>query len=51
MIEAPENSPANRYVRRMTVDGHAAEKPFLGWSELKEGATVRFDMTDSQTDE
>ena len=51
VIEAPENSPANRYVRRMTVDGHAAEKPFLGWSELKEGATVRFDMTDSQTDE
>ncbi len=51
VIEASENSPSKRYVSRMTVDGHAAEKPFLGWSELKEGATVRFDMTDSQTDE
>ena len=51
VIEASENSPSKRYVSRMTVDGRAAEKPFLGWSELKEGATVRFDMTESQTDE
>ncbi len=51
VIEASENSPSKRYVSRMTVDGRAAEKPFLGWSELKEGATVSFDMTESQTDE
>lgn len=45
-IEAPRNSPANRYVRRMTVDRKPAETPFLDYSRLKEGAVVLFDMTD-----
>ncbi len=45
-IEAPNNSPANRYVRRMTVDRRPAAAPFLDYSQLKEGATVLFDMTD-----
>ncbi len=43
-IEAPENSPENRYVRRMTVNGKTAEKPFLHHSELTRGAKIRFDM-------
>ena len=43
-IEAPENSPANRYVGKMSVDGKAQAEPFLRYSELKDGATVRFDM-------
>ena len=43
-IEAPENSPANRYVGKMSVDGKPLAKPFLRYSELKEGATLRFDM-------
>ena len=45
-IDAPENSPANRYVRSMTIDRKPAETPFLDYSRLKEGATVLFDMTD-----
>ena len=45
-IEAPNNSPANRYVRRMTVGRRPAAAPFLDYSQLKEGATVLFDMTD-----
>ena len=45
-IEAPDNSPENRYVRRMTIDGRALERPFLNFYKLKNGATVRFDMAD-----
>lgn len=43
-IEAPENSAANRYSSRMTVNGKTAEKPFLHHSELTRGAKIRFDM-------
>ena len=45
-IDAPDNSPANRYIRRMTLDGKTLERPFLNWSALKEGAKIRFEMTD-----
>lgn len=43
-IEAPQNNPENRYVGAMKVDGKIASEPFLRYSELKEGATVQFDM-------
>lgn len=43
-IEAPQNDPENRYVGKMSVDGKAQTEPFLRYSELKDGATVRFDM-------
>ncbi len=43
-IEAPDNSAANRYAGRMTVNGKTAEKPFLHHSELTRGAKIRFDM-------
>ena len=43
-IEAPQNSPENRYVGKLSFDGKPLAEPFLRYSELKEGATVRFDM-------
>ena len=43
-IDAPRNSPENRYVGKLSFDGKPLAKPFLRYSELKEGATVRFDM-------
>ena len=43
-IEAPENSPANRYVRKMTLNNKELENPFLKYSELKKGANILFDM-------
>ena len=43
-IEAPENSPENRYVGSMTFDGEELEKPCLKYSELKMGAKILFDM-------
>ncbi|MDE6857993.1 MAG: glycoside hydrolase family 92 protein, partial [Alistipes sp.] len=46
VIDAPANAPANRYIRRMSVDGKPLERPFLSWSALRNGAAVRFDMTD-----
>ena len=51
IVDAPGNSAANRYIRRMTLDGKALERPFLSWSAMKEGATVHFDMTDMRADE
>lgn len=45
VIEAPENSPENRYVQRMTVNGRNGDGPFLSHSELAAGAKVRFGMT------
>ena len=47
VIDAPGNSPANRYIRRMTLDGKTLGRPFLSWSALRDGATVRFEMSDS----
>ena len=44
VIDAPGNSPVNRYVRRMTLDGKLLERPFLNWSALKEGAKIKCDM-------
>ena len=49
-IEAPENSPSSRYVRRMTLDRKTLERPFLNFSKLNNGATVHFDMTDKSTE-
>ena len=43
-IEAPQNSPENRYVGKMSFDGKPLAEPFLRYSELKEGATIRFNM-------
>ena len=42
-IEAPENSPENRYVS-MTFDGEELKKTCLKYSELKMGAKILFDM-------
>ena len=44
VIEAPGNSPENRYVNKMTVDGEVSEKTFLKYDDLRNGAKVRFDM-------
>lgn len=45
-IEAPANSPENRYVQQMTVNRNSSTTPFLNYSQLKDGAVVFFDMTD-----
>ena len=43
-IDAPENSPENRYVGKMTVNRKAIERTFLKYGELLEGAKIAFDM-------
>ena len=47
VIDAPENSPENRYIGRMTVNGKTLESPFMNYSEIKEGAKIRFEMKDN----
>lgn len=44
VIEAPANSPENRYIGAMTLDGKAWTKNFLNYSRLADGARIRFDM-------
>lgn len=46
-IEAPANGPENRYIGRMTVNGVTADKPFLRYDELTDGAKVVFTMQDT----
>ena len=43
-IDAPENTPENRYVGAMQLDGKPWDRNFLRWSDLRDGARVRFDM-------
>ena len=43
-IDAPENAPENRYVGAMQLDGKPWKHNFLRWSDLRDGARVRFDM-------
>lgn len=43
-ISAPENSPANRYIGKMTFDGASCTHNFLRYSDLVSGVKVRFKM-------
>ena len=43
-IDAANNSPANRYIGRMTVDGTVRSDRFLHWDELRNGAKIEFSM-------
>ena len=49
-IDAPANSPANRYVGRMSVDGKATDRRFLKYDVLTNGATIQFDMQSEPND-
>ncbi|MEI3554207.1 MAG: GH92 family glycosyl hydrolase [Alistipes senegalensis] len=44
VIEAPENSPENRYVEKMRINGKVSKRPFICHEELLEGTKVRFEM-------
>ena len=43
-IEAPENSPQNRYVQKATLNGRKIDKMFLDYHALIKGATLEFKM-------
>ena len=43
-IEAPENSRANRYVQKLTVDGVDYTRNFLTPEQLTNGSSLRFTM-------
>ena len=46
-IEAPENSPENRYVGKMRINGKVSKRPFICHEELLKGTKVRFEMKDN----
>ena len=43
-IDAPNNSPDNRYVGRMLYNGKPYDRTVLNYSELQKGAVIEFDM-------
>lgn len=43
-LKAPANSDANRYINSMKVNGKPYSKKYFGYNQLKNGATVEFDM-------
>ena len=44
VIEAPENSPENRYVEKMRINGKVSKRPFIEYAEIENGAKIRFEM-------
>jgi len=44
VIEAPENSPENRYIEKMRINGKVSKRPFICHEELLKGTKVRFEM-------
>ncbi|MCE1197341.1 MAG: GH92 family glycosyl hydrolase [Marinilabiliales bacterium] len=46
VLDAPDNSVNNRYIRSMTWDGKPYTKNWLSYSELMKGATFRIQMAD-----
>ncbi|MBB4078844.1 putative alpha-1,2-mannosidase [Lewinella aquimaris] len=51
VINAPENSDENRYVRQLRLNGEAYNKNWIGHEALMEGATLDFEMTDEPNEE
>jgi predicted alpha-1,2-mannosidase len=45
VLNAANNSSANRYVNQLTVNGRTYDKNYLSHAELLQGATLNFDMT------
>ena len=44
-IDADNNSPANRYINRLTVNGAEYDKTYLTHTDLLRGAALRFDLS------
>jgi predicted alpha-1,2-mannosidase len=45
VLNAPSNSPTNRYVNGLTVNGQPYDKNWLSHTALLQGATLNFDMS------
>lgn len=45
-IEAPANSPENRYVDAISIDGASYDKNYFNYDDLMDGAQIRFEMSD-----
>ena len=46
-IEAPENSDANLYIRRMEFNGETYTKNYLRHADLLQGGTIQIEMADT----
>ncbi|RPD50230.1 glycoside hydrolase family 92 protein [Hymenobacter sediminis] len=45
VLNAPQNSAANRYVQQLTLNGKPYDRNWLSHQELQQGATLQFDMS------
>jgi len=46
VIEAPDNNSENRYIQKMYFDGKVYDKNYVKYSELMQGAHLKFEMSD-----
>jgi predicted alpha-1,2-mannosidase len=44
-IDAPGARADRPYVRSMSIDGRAWNRPWLRWSQIRRGAAIRFDLS------
>jgi putative alpha-1,2-mannosidase len=44
-IKAPENSPENRYIQSIKINGLTYTKNYFSYDELQKGAKIFFEMT------
>lgn len=47
VIDASNNSPENRYIKSMTMDGQNYTKNYITYEELLKGAKIDFDMSNT----
>ena len=45
VLNAPQNSPQNRYVNQLTLNGQPYDKTYLRHEDLLQGATLNFEMS------
>ena len=45
-INAPQNSPENRYIKNIDFNGRSYSKNYFNYSELMKGANINFEMAD-----
>ena len=45
-INAPQNSPENRYIKNIGFNGRSYSKNYFNYSELMKGASINFEMAD-----
>ena len=44
VVEAANNTPENRYIQRVTLNGAPYDKPYIDYRDVMAGGCLRFEM-------